>query len=487
MIQRFELKPTTKDSHPFARAAIKCCFDQRAYVEEEYFFYGTSNVYAENDDLSASVIVADAPYINRLLVRRPKDRRNASGRVVIESLNATTTMDIDRVWMLTKEELMRNGDVYIGFSSKPAVLKLLKKFDHARYCELAWTNPRAELPVPTKNIVASRFMGELEQHSEYGLLWDMITDLATSVRNSSLPLDGIKVKYVYLTGWSQSSWITFRYAVTFAKRTNAFDGYMAAGGGCYKWMLTPLNQYEPSKRDSEDPFEPCPLSCDVPFIAVQTECENCQFAFRDYPTLIMGSMPVAKLDSDEPGNLYRIYDIPGSTHDNKYNMVDYYENDEDVHKVGFIPGYSGLQPYPSDYPYEFAFDAIMHQLYQWAEQRIPAIKVPRIQVDCCLRNVRDGGGNAVGGWRLPFVDVPYATYLPEADPIKRGAGSTKLFGCRIPYSAEKLSTLYGTLAHYRQLVENRTDELVERGMVLPAERDACVELAVKRARKGGLT
>ena len=45
MIEKVRLIPTTEKSHPFARAAEKCHFSENGYLEEEYFVYGTANLY----------------------------------------------------------------------------------------------------------------------------------------------------------------------------------------------------------------------------------------------------------------------------------------------------------------------------------------------------------------------------------------------------------------------------------------------------------
>lgn len=482
MISGFVLQPVTETSHPLAWAAKKCDFANRGYVEEEFFYHGTSNVYTEASG-SLETVVRDARYTNRLLVRRPARPEKASGRVVIEILNATTHMDIDRIWQQAKEEFMRNGDVYIGFSSKPVVLNTLKKFDPKRYAELEWPNPRPELELAPE--ISKSINGSLFKESEYGLLWDMITDLPVCVRSGLLSLGGIKATHVYLAGWSQSSCITFRYGLTFAKSTRAYDGYLAAGGANTKGMLTPLNQYEVS--DQTAPLELIDLHSDVPFVAVQTESENALYAFlNDGVDTCFGELS-QKLDSDAPGDLYRTYDIPGSTHDNEYNMTEYYRNDMDVQIVGVVHTYIGREPYPNDYPYEIAFCAIFHHLFAWAEQGVTPPRVSRIQTDMNLRNVRDAGGNAVGGWRLPFVDIPYASYLQDVTPMMGPSGMfTKLYGCKIPFSKEKLVQWYGTLQRYKELVEKRTDELVCQGMILPIDRNAAVEICVKRAKQGGL-
>lgn len=490
MIKQYESIPITYDSHPFAWASKKCNFKERGYLEEEYFIYGTANIYTEKTG-ELSIAFKDAPYINRIIVRYPNNASRASGRAIIEILNASTTMDIDRIWMMAKEEFIRNGDVYIGISSKPAVLKTLKKFDPKRYESLHWTNPRQDMKMPQDLINNSRFMGELEQGSEAGLIWDMLSDLAKDLKTGTLCFGSINVTKNYLVGWSQSSLLTFRYANTFAKIYNKsgkppiFDGYLAAGGSYSSSILPGVNQYE--NPSGAEKGETVFIHCSEPFITVQTESENAGFrGLTGNAELNMVGRLVRQEDSDEQGNLYRVYDIPGSTHDNKYNMIDYYKNDEDLDKVGIFLGYQGREPYPNDYPYELVFNAVMRHLYRWAEKAITPPRVTRILFDSVLRNVRDCYGNAIGGWRLPFVDVPVATYFPDCTPIKPISSFSYLFGCKIPFTARRLKELYGSLSNYQVLVEERSNELVEEGLLLPEDKEICVKLAVKRAAKSGL-
>lgn len=45
------------------------------------------------------MIFEGAPYTNRVLFRMPSDPARFSGNVVIEILNSTAGIDIDRIWI----------------------------------------------------------------------------------------------------------------------------------------------------------------------------------------------------------------------------------------------------------------------------------------------------------------------------------------------------------------------------------------------------
>jgi hypothetical protein len=74
------------------------------YVEEEFFLRGTANVY--DYDPAGNVIVtrSGAPYENRIIVRRPADRRAFSGTVVVEIMNMTNRWDLDRMWLTSHDQ-----------------------------------------------------------------------------------------------------------------------------------------------------------------------------------------------------------------------------------------------------------------------------------------------------------------------------------------------------------------------------------------------
>lgn len=118
MITEMRLVPVTADSHPFASAQFHCRLSEIGYTEEEYFLSGTANVYEEGENNRPEIIFRDAPYTTRVLIRRPADKSRFSGNVVVEVLNATAMMDIDRMWVNSWKHFTRSGDVYVGITSK---------------------------------------------------------------------------------------------------------------------------------------------------------------------------------------------------------------------------------------------------------------------------------------------------------------------------------------------------------------------------------
>jgi len=65
-------------------------------------------------------VPATAPYVTRLLVRRPLDPARFNGTVIVEWLNVTSGFDIDIVAGELWRETLRSGYAYVGVSTQTA-------------------------------------------------------------------------------------------------------------------------------------------------------------------------------------------------------------------------------------------------------------------------------------------------------------------------------------------------------------------------------
>ena len=155
-----------------------------------------------------------------------------------------------------------------------------------------------------------------------------------------------------------------------------------------------------------------------------------------------------------------------------------------MERTGCKPGYDRfLDDYPNDYPYEYCFYAIYRMLFSWVREGTCPPHGERIAVDSDGENRKDALGNAIGGVRTPFLDVPVAAYYPYS-AIKRENGVIDkhgLFGHTEPFSKHKFEKLYATIANYRKRVEESAKEQAARGFLLLDDIEDCVNEAVKRA------
>jgi hypothetical protein len=173
-------------------------------------------------------------------------------------------------------------------------------------------------------------------------------------------------------------------------------------------------------------------------------------------------------DGDEGDNKFRVYEFPGMVH------IDTRDNVR-------------LQPNPCARPLiRFPLQAYMavalHHLFEWVDTGTPAPRADRIWVtrvaDAMI--AVDQHGNARGGIRNPYVDVPMARYvatntpanppIPDADPrfIPQLCG---LGGYEEVFTARQLRDLYGSKRSYVSRVEQRLTELERTGWSLPVYRE----------------
>lgn len=478
MIESFQELFTTEQSHPFLSAVDRCGLEQAGYREREFLFSGTANIYGLNAKGSAAVLYPDCPYTSRLMLRQPKNPADFSGRVVVEIVNSTANFDIERVWAESYRLLMRDGDVYLGVTSKANVFPALKRFDPQRYGTLNWPNPFSE-PAPDWD-EPPLWTGPKDQ--EIGYIWDILRELPLYLRGASEdnPLQGWGIRFFYLTAWSQSCSYLNRFVQLFESECeHGYSGYLSAGG--IRKLATPLNRYEDIRtmdltkiRLNQTP---------APLIELNTESEcSDEHGLSGYSA--------RRDDSDDPAFPYRYLDIAGGCHDAKDTWTDYLGFDEDVSRAmseARLSLPSGTTP--NGYPKYFAFHVALHDLFVWAEQRIAPRHRPRMLQTANGKLRKDAFGNSLGGLRSPLVDLPtcvFHSWTEISNPITEEKTLNVLAGHEKNFSAAFLHELYGSVEQYRKLVIEDVERLCSEGYVLGEDAPDLIETAVRRAENAGL-
>jgi hypothetical protein len=98
---------------------------------------------------------------------------------------------------------------------------------------------------------------------------------------------------------------------------------------------------------------------------------------------------------------------------------------------------------------------------------------------------RDEFGNALGGIRLPELDVPVATYEPSNVPAQMFpepvGGLAELFcrlsGAVVAFEAEQLEALYPMREDFLTPYEARADALVDARFLLPEDAETLKTIA----------
>jgi hypothetical protein len=261
---------------------------------------------------------------------------------------------------------------------------------------------------------------------------EIIAQFGRLLKSGSGPLVGYNVKRVTLMGTSASSQTVRNYLGVHADQrmpdgTPIFDGYL---------LTSTLGN------------TPLPI-VDVPIVQMPTQTEVAMYAAQ--------GNGYRRADSDAPGNRFRLYEVAGMPHNNSR------EN------PGFLNDPCTLPV--TDFP-AGAFTALgLNYLIAWiAEGKAPP-HAPPITVENGAIAV-DEYGNAKGGVRNVFVDVPLATNgvlgkgkTPAQDRL------CQLGGTKVMLPDTTLRNLYKNGAGYQDRVNKRLDALVKEGWFLPEYGD----------------
>jgi hypothetical protein len=453
----------TGSSHPFGGAAWQLQPQDLAahgYVEEEYLVRGKANVYDWAADNKAVVRTADAPYTTRMLVRRPINPARLSGTVVVEPLNPSNLFDLNIGWAMSGDQFMRNGDVWVGFTSKPVAVRALKTFDAQRYGSLSWANP---LPLDdSRNCAATDIQTivdppeERSRTTEDGLVWDIFSQIGTWLKSdaASNPLAGghgarrgSRVDREYGFGYSQTGSMMITYINAIQPRVVAdegkpiYDGYFVGTAGGFFIGAVPLNQCTPVPPLG-DPRRSL-RNAGVPVIQMMSQ--------SDYLIGIDSRQP----DGDTPPDLYRHYEMAGAAHATPDELL-YSARPEDIRAAGRdVPPMSCNEGLRSRFPSRIFIDAALQNIDLWSRYGLPAPPGRDILV-ANGQPVLDQFGNVLGGLRSPYLDVPTSTWFASST----GASFCFIAGHEKPFDQATLDELYPTHGSYVHAVAQDTHQLV---------------------------
>ena len=458
--------PVTSESRPF-RDRIGpplVALAKAGYIEAEFFVSGAANVYTWDGNNTPIVRTADAPYTTRIIVRRPAKASRFSGTVWVEPLNPTLGVDLDRMWQLQYAQLLRDGDAYVGITIKPIALAALQIFDPIRYASLSMANP---LPpaLQTCGLLPGEpgYTANLSKLYENGLAWDIISQVGALLKSSGPdnPL-GTPAARVFGTGWSQTGGYAIRYFSTFGANARSssgervYDGWLTGGATA----PAPIEQCSsiPSATDPRNQIRPS----GVPVISLRTQGDFFSFAYR-------------RADSDAVDDRYRLYELAGPSHDTT-TIFENFAPDADIIAAGVVPPNPAVCNYEhiNDFPYEYYFNAATVNLKLWTEGVAPpyagryeygaGAPFPPILLD--------EFGNAKGGVRSPYLDVPIATYNAGAAFAPGVPFTCLVLGYKAPFDDDLLRELYPQHGDYVKRVIAVTNALVKQRLLLRVDAGA---------------
>lgn len=450
---RAKVLPVSATNRPFlaaAQAGQPVPLATNGYVESELVVSGFSNIQdwtGEPRDAAVAVRAATVPYSTRVLVRRPQDAAKFSGLVVVELLNPTGLYDFAPLWGFSWNHFLRRGDVWVGVTVKPVAAATLRRFDPVRYAALDFSYRQPPECLPPKDARAD------SPDTENGLAWDLIGQVGALLRSSSKenPLLDLKLRHVVLAGYSQTGSYVVNYAnamhrlLRLGSGAPVYDGYLNAAGS----RAIALNQCAEPPAD-EDPRRVV-MPREVPFVTVMTE--------SDFDRAPAARRP----DGEAPGDFYRLYEIAGAAHSGPFPAGMPAARDLAIAGHEAPPADLCVEP-RGDFPVGLAFNAIWQQYDEMLQAGQPMAPGARILLDESGAPLRDANGNAVGGWRLPQLDLPLARYGGRSTPrdnSARAASVCALTGTREPLAAARLKALYTSRAEYLKRFGEAVDLAVQ--------------------------
>lgn len=414
------------------------------YVEEEYIISGDANVYRwSSDNQSLEIETTGAPYVNRILVRRPADRFDFSGTVVVEMFNTARRFDWPMIWGYSADYFLQNRDIWIGVSG-PNSVEGLKQFNAARYGDLSFANPQSGT-CPGSD----RQRGAMEN----GLKWDMMAQIAALVKTDSVAgfLPEFEVKRVYLT--SQNNEME-TYINGFHDRWRMADGAPLYDAYFIKSPTAPapVNDCAPALAEG-DPRRQL-KDVDVPVMQVLTQGE------------VLASAWNRKEDSDMPESRLRRYEIAAAAH---IDAVPYRAMPKREDQIAAVGNAQGTEEWPFDvtcmpdielqqFPLlKFVMNSAFQNLERWAHYNIRPPYAKRITIQNegtpqASLTVNEFG-IAEGGVRTPYTEYPTARYETNME----GPGVCAELGTTHPFTRAQIEERYGSLEEYSQTARQSAD------------------------------
>jgi hypothetical protein len=403
---------------------------------------------------------------------------------VVEPLNPSNLFDLNIGWAMSGDQFMRNGDVWVGFTSKPVAVQALKTFDSGRYGSLSWANP---LPLDDpRNCTTTNIQTIVDplavrsRMTEDGLVWDIFSQIGTWLKSdaASNPLafgrGGQRASHVdreYGFGYSQTGSMMITYMNAIQPRVVAdegkpiYDGYFVgvAGGGFIG--AAPLNQCTPVPPLG-DPRRSL-RNAGVPVIQMMSQ--------SDYLFGIASREP----DGDTPPDRFRHYEMAGAAHATPDELF-YSARPEDILAAGReVPAMSCNNVPRSRFPNRIFIDAALQNIDLWSRQGLPAPPGRDILVEGG-QPVLDEFGNVLGGLRSPYLDVPTSTWFGSSP----GGSFCFIAGHEVPFDQATLDELYPSQGAYVSAVARDVGELVGDRYITRADGQKLIREAAQTDIRG---
>jgi hypothetical protein len=418
--------------------------DAYGYVQHEWFVSGDASTFdlgsrrrPSRDGHWGARPARTLPYRTRVLVRRPTDPRRFNGTLVAIWTNVSLGWDF---FDGESPELLEGGFAVAVVTAQRAgieglpdkVPEGLRSWDLVRYRDLS---------IPTDDL-------------SYDIFGQVIAALrAGRSDDESDMMGGLEVEHVIATGSSQGAVRVATYLNSVHPLAPVVDGFLIE---LYVGAGSPLA--------ADDPHVEWPAIAAGPFPQgwhlLRTDT-GARIMVLNTESDALCYLPVRQDDSE----VFRLWEVAGTAHSGKWGVDLAFARYAQEFGQPF-PG--GLRnPYPNNVDFVAVRDAAFHHMHRWVNGQAAPPAQPRLVIGGDPPEIRrDRFGNALGGVRLPALDVPVA----EHSGYRSSPGRPTLTGRSRPLPAEQLAELYPDEKTYAARFARAAHEAVRRGVLLP--RDA---------------
>jgi hypothetical protein len=129
----------------------------------------------------------------------------------------------------------------------------------------------------------------------------------------------------------------------------------------------------------------------------------------------------------------------------------------------------------TDFHFEYLMNAAFANLDAWVRSNLPPPRAQFIETvrsgDSSSLEVKvDEHGNALGGLRTPYLDIPVATYYAKSKPAdEKSARLCSTQGYKVPFEKGKILALYPTRESYWSKVSGMVDAMVKERSLTEAD------------------
>lgn len=440
------------------------------YQTEEFFLDGTATSYRVPGGLGGdgawnATAAETAPFKTRVVVIRPSDPAKFNGTVLVEWFNVTGGQDTPADWMVAHREILRRGYAYVGVSAQVVGVE-------GGQAAMQQSSGR-----PLKRSNPERYGTLVHPGDAYSFDIYAQAGAALKAPGASGLLGPLAPKRVLAMGESQSAAFLTTYINAVDRLAPAYDGFFVHSRfGSSASLDGTRGANTPSSPPAHVRFR---TDLRVPVLTLITETD------------LIGGRLTGYHASRQPDNRkLRVWEVAGTAHADNYMFQGAFIDDgqrsaAELARV-FQPSKMGPfgkldQSINPGMPHHYVTQAAIAALDGWVKSgRAPASTQPLVLASGGKEGTEasfalDGNGNARGGLRTPWTDVPTMRLSGKGDPnnfIAMLAGSSELL------SKAELDKLYpGGKAEYLRRFTAALDAAIRAGHLLREDRQEIIDVA----------